>query len=114
MNVWLKKKVNVVGLASGILTRCVAMEIADLERISVRNTKSARVGKEMKEKMDNQTAINALEKQIAKEPITYKNTNLADCPICKATVRGIKNKFGDWCSGCGQKLDWSKEDGRTN
>lgn len=61
-----------------------------------------------------QIAIKALEKQIAKEPITYKNTNLADCPICKATVRGIKNKFGDWCSGCGQKLDWSKEDGRTN
>ena len=61
-----------------------------------------------------QIAIKALEKQIAKEPITYKNTNLADCPICQATVRGIKNKFGEWCSGCGQKLDWSKEDGRTN
>lgn len=38
------------------------MEIADLERISVRNTKSVRGGKEMKEKMDNQTAINVLEK----------------------------------------------------
>lgn len=23
-----------------------------------------------------------------------------------ATVRGIKDPFGDWCGKCGQKLDW--------
>ena len=47
VNVWLRKKVNVVGLASGILTRCVATEIADLEQISVRNIKFAKSGKEI-------------------------------------------------------------------
>lgn len=55
-----------------------------------------------------QMAINALEKQIPKKPITHSNTNRADCPCCGATVRGIKNPFGDWCSNCGQKLDWSE------
>lgn len=49
----------------------------------------------------------AMEKQTAKKPVTYKGTNIADCPICGATVRGISKPFGDWCSNCGQKLDWS-------
>lgn len=53
-------------------------------------------------------AISALEKQIPKKPITYKDTNRADCPVCGATVRGIKEPFGDWCSKCGQALDWSE------
>ena len=55
-------------------------------------------------------AIKALEKQIPKKPITHSNTNRSDCPCCGATVRGIKNPFGDWCSNCGQKLDWSDEE----
>ena len=55
-------------------------------------------------------AIQALEKQIPKKPITYKDTNRADCPCCGATVRGIKNPFGDWCSNCSQKLDWGNEE----
>ena len=53
-------------------------------------------------------AIQALEKQIPKKPITHSNTNRADCPCCGATVRGIKNQFGDWCSNCGQKLDFGE------
>ncbi|MBD5543772.1 MAG: hypothetical protein HDR01_05910 [Lachnospiraceae bacterium] len=52
-------------------------------------------------------AISALEKQIPEKPITYKGTNRADCPVCGAMVRGIKEPFGDWCSKCGQALDWS-------
>lgn len=52
----------------------------------------------------------AMEKQKAKKPVTYKGTNRADCPICGATVRGISKPFGDWCSNCGQKLDWSDEE----
>ena len=52
----------------------------------------------------------AVEKQEAKKPVTYKGTNRADCPICGATVRGISKPFGDWCSNCGQKLDWSDEE----
>lgn len=48
----------------------------------------------------------AREKQIPKKPITYENTNRADCPICGNTVRGINKPFGDWCSKCGQALDW--------
>lgn len=59
---------------------------------------------EMQELSD--MAILALEKQIPKKPITYKDTNRADCPVCGATVRGIKEPFGDWCSKCGQALDW--------
>lgn len=51
-------------------------------------------------------ALKAFEKQIPKNPITYKGTNRADCPVCGATVRGINEPFGDWCSRCGQKLDW--------
>ncbi len=51
-------------------------------------------------------AIDAVQKQIPKKPITHKDTNRADCPVCGATVRGIKEPFGDWCSKCGQKLDW--------
>lgn len=52
----------------------------------------------------------AVEKQKAKKPVTYKGTNIADCPICGATVRGISKHFGDWCSHCGHKLDWSDEE----
>lgn len=48
------------------------------------------------------------EKSVAKKPITYKNTNKADCPNCGATVRGIDKPFGDYCSKCGVKLDWSE------
>ena len=58
----------------------------------------------------NNIAIKALEKQIARKPITYNDTNRADCLICKATVRAIKEPFGNWCSICGQKLDWSEEE----
>ena len=52
--------------------------------------------------------VQALEKQIPKKPRTHSNTNRADCPCCGATVRGIKNQFGDWCSNCGQKLDFGE------
>lgn len=48
------------------------------------------------------------EKSLAKKPIAYKNTNGADCPCCGARVRGIKEPWGNWCSKCGQKLDWSE------
>lgn len=50
----------------------------------------------------------ARERQIPKKPIMHKDTNRADCPICGATVRGIKEPFGDWCSKCGQKMYWSE------
>ena len=57
-------------------------------------------------------AVKALEKQIPKKPIIYPGTNRADCPICMKTVRGIGKPFGKHCAGCGQKLDWSEENGR--
>lgn len=53
-------------------------------------------------------AIQALEKQIPKKPIAYKGTNRADCPICNKTVRGIDKPYGNYYSGCGQKLDWGR------
>lgn len=45
-----------------------------------------------------------------KKPVTYNDANRADCPICGATVRGLSRPFGDYCSHCGQKLDWSDTD----
>lgn len=53
-------------------------------------------------------AIRALEKQVPMKPITYNETNRADCPVCKSTVRGINVPFGDYCANCGQRLDWKE------
>lgn len=64
----------------------------------------AKSGTEYPEEIE--IAVAALEKQIPKKPITHEGTNRVDCPICGATVRGIKEPFGDWCSKCGQRLDW--------
>lgn len=50
----------------------------------------------------------ARERQIPKKPVLYKGTNGADCPVCGNTVRGISKPFGEWCSHCGNKLDWSE------
>lgn len=55
-------------------------------------------------------AIAAMRKQIPEKPVTYKETNRADCPVCGETVRGIDKPYGKYCSGCGQKLDWSEID----
>ena len=52
--------------------------------------------------------INALKKQIPIRPITYTGTNRADCPACGATVRWTQKPWGDWCSNCGQRLDWTE------
>lgn len=53
--------------------------------------------------------LEALEKQIPKKPVTYGEIkNYADCPMCGNTVRGINKPFGEFCSKCGQKLDWSE------
>ena len=52
--------------------------------------------------------INALKKQIPIRPITYTGTNRADCPVCGATVRWMEKPWGDWCSNCGQRLDWTE------
>lgn len=54
-------------------------------------------------------AVAAMRKQIPKKPVTYTGTNRADCPVCGETVRGINKPFGNYCSGCGQALDWSDE-----
>lgn len=44
--------------------------------------------------------------RIKKKPITYTETNRADCPVCGAAVRGIGKPFGGFCAGCGQGIDW--------
>ena len=66
-----------------------------------------------------QIAIEALEKQIPKKP-EYEGDGYADgelvydyakCPICG---HGFEYGINDWgceyCSDCGQKLDWSDEE----
>ena len=53
-------------------------------------------------------AIDALEKQIPKKPIMVKDTaeTYYICSECEMEV----DKFDDnYCSDCGQKLDWSSE-----
>lgn len=54
--------------------------------------------------------LEMMEQQTAKKAITYRGTNRADCPVCGATVRGIGAPFGNWCSKCGQRLDWEDEE----
>lgn len=47
-------------------------------------------------------------RQNPKKTKTHEGTNRADRPVCGATVRGIEKPFGDYCSKCGQKLNWSE------
>lgn len=60
-------------------------------------------------------ANEALEKQVAKKPVfkfKYENgTKFYDCPICGSYVMhaGVQSKE-QYCSHCGQKLDWSDEE----
>ena len=63
--------------------------------------------------------INALEKQIPKKP-EYEADGYADgklvydyakCPICGHDFEyGINDWCCEYCSDCGQKLDWSDEE----
>ena len=64
-------------------------------------------------------AINALEKQIPKKPEYeadgYAGGELvydyAKCPICGHDFEYGINDWGcEYCSDCGQKLDWSDEE----
>lgn len=50
----------------------------------------------------------ARERQKAKKPLLHRDTNRADCPVCGGTVRGIDKPFGNWCSHCGQAIDWTE------
>ena len=64
-----------------------------------------------------QMAINALEKQIQKKP-EYEADGYADgelvydyakCPMCGHDFEYGINDWGcNYCSDCGQKLDWSE------
>ena len=64
-------------------------------------------------------AIKALEKQIPKKP-EYEGDGYADgklvydyakCPICGHDFEYGINDWGcEYCSDCGQKLDWSDEE----
>ena len=53
----------------------------------------------------------ALEKQTTKKPLHKRNGHY--CPICNNYFdsRGWKSKY---CGLCGQKLDWSDEDGKID
>ena len=52
------------------------------------------------------TAIEALEKQVPKAPVLPDNimtlVPMYFCPVCSEMVRTLKN----YCSNCGQALDW--------
>lgn len=53
------------------------------------------------------TVVEALEKQIPKRPNIHEGfMTVARCPVCNE-ITAFKNEY---CSGCGQKLDWSKRD----
>lgn len=65
-----------------------------------------------------QRAIKALEKQIPMKPNNIKSildfsgryyTTKGNCPVCNS--EGL-NKLDFYCNKCGQKLDWSEENGR--
>ena len=58
------------------------------------------------------TAIQALEKQIAKKPYLDQkgllDVTMWHCPVCKKEVISDWNRdlANDYCHNCGQKLDW--------
>ena len=53
--------------------------------------------------------IQALEKQIPKKPDIPWDTQRVQCPVCQGSFIGKPN----YCSECGQKIDWSEtEKGR--
>ena len=57
-----------------------------------------------------QMAINALEKQIPKKPISVtsvENSMYVKCPTCKLTTVLYDGCIMEYCKNCGQKLDWS-------
>ena len=60
-----------------------------------------------------QMCIEALEKQIAKKPRIIGVSDYAEymkCPQCRLTTAVYSNMRPDYCSKCGQKLDWGEED----
>lgn len=64
-------------------------------------------------------AIQALEKQIPKKPIRHAAWEDFKCPACGSTeIRPYDTEYREYgkdcefeyCSDCGQKLDWSDEE----
>ena len=105
------------------MTESEAIEVLTDRHTSIGTTKCDDVAwKKLKPAMD--TAVNALEKiqqyqaigivekcqevrerYSGKKPILNENINIMFCPICE---RKVKRNFDLYCSGCGQKLDWSE------
>ena len=52
-------------------------------------------------------AIEALEKQIPKEPIKLKAMTYKRCPVCKNNVESLMEQHG-YCPSCGQNIDWEE------
>lgn len=58
-------------------------------------------------------AISALEKQTPQKPILRdKNDDVYDCPVCGGVV-SIYDYSDDYCSNCGQRIDWKAEGGEN-
>ena len=60
----------------------------------------------------NEMAIQALEKQIPKKPISItsvENSMYVKCPTCKLTTVLYDGCIMEYCKNCGQKLDWRDE-----
>lgn len=64
-------------------------------------------------------AISAIEKQIPKKPIRHTAWEDFKCPTCGSTeIRPYDTEYREYdkdcefeyCSDCGQKLDWSDEE----
>lgn len=51
-------------------------------------------------------AINALEKQIPKEPKTDDRYIMYICPCCNDFIKVNHN----YCTNCGKKLDWESDE----
>lgn len=71
--------------------------------------KASKIGKASEKSIEpHEAAVEALKKQNPMKPITHDKTNRADCPTCNNIVRGISKPFGNWCSHCGQVIDWKE------
>lgn len=56
-------------------------------------------------------AIEALEKQIPKNPVNYDSVPHSRCPACNNAVKVFEDTHEyHYCLYCGQCLDWSDEE----
>ena len=85
--------------------------ITELKRKAYRTTC---YGNKVLEHEENLVAIEALDKQIGKKPLSAEDdygTAWYSCAECLGGLCNVRG-FVDYCPNCGQKIDWEEENER--